>query len=139
MNAVSAPLRILVVEDHYDTLRTLSRYLRSRGHRVAEAEDVEGARIKLQEGTWDLLFCDKQLPDGDGWSLFAESSNRPVPFYVVAMSAGASHEEVARIASTTDVQYLKKPFILDDVESALKTCHKRAGTRILPHEGQVPG
>src|SRR5215472_9467470 len=39
----STPLRILLVEDHQDTRRTLSRLLTHFGHNVVTADNVEGA------------------------------------------------------------------------------------------------
>ena len=63
------PLRILLVDDHPDTLRVLALLLRRCGHEVRTADTLEGAvRIAL-DAPPEVLLTDLELPDGDGWEL----------------------------------------------------------------------
>lgn len=59
-------MRILVVEDHLDTLTCLSKLLELRGHDVASASTLTTARELCEHGKFDFVICDLGLPDGDG-------------------------------------------------------------------------
>src|SRR5215472_13770866 len=54
----SKPLRILLVEDHQDTRRTLSRLLTHFGHDVVTADNVEGAMARIGSNNIDVVLCD---------------------------------------------------------------------------------
>lgn len=113
-------LRILVVEDHADTLRALARYLRMHGHLVAEAGDMGSARVRLQESDHDLLICDKHLPDGDGWTLLSETGLSHCSIYAVAMSAGASKQDVKLATAAGYAEYLPKPFGVGQLDKVVR-------------------
>lgn len=106
----SRQLRILVVEDHADTLKALARYLRLHGHVVTEACDMGSARKQLLESEHDLLLCDKHLPDGDGWTLLSETDLSQRAIYAVAMSAGASNQDVKTATAAGYAEFMSKPF-----------------------------
>src|SRR5437870_1925073 len=55
----SKPLRILLVEDHQDTRRTLSRLLTHFGHNVVTADNVEGGIGIMSSDNIDVVLCDK--------------------------------------------------------------------------------
>ena len=63
------PLRLLLVEDHEDTLRVMVRLLRAYGYTVSSAASVQDA-VKLADSEkFDLLISDLGLPDGSGLDL----------------------------------------------------------------------
>lgn len=66
-----AGLRVLVVEDHADTLRMLTRLLRSAGHSVITASSVAAAvkAVESDPQPVDLVISDLGLPDGSGLEL----------------------------------------------------------------------
>lgn len=119
-NASEGQLRIMVVEDHTDTLKALSRYLRLRGHIVTEASDMGSARRQLQECEHDLLLCDKHLPDGDGWTLLEETDLRQGSIYAVAMSAGATKHDVKMATAAGYAEFIPKPFAVGQLDMVVK-------------------
>jgi len=72
-------LRILLVEDHVDTVVILARLLRKMGHDVVAAETVAGAldtaASEMAAGGIDLVISDMGLPDGSGLDLMRELSS----------------------------------------------------------------
>lgn len=63
-------IRVLVVEDHHGTARTMQALLNSLGFKnVQHAEDVPSAGDILQSGGVDLLLCDQNLGGLSGLSL----------------------------------------------------------------------
>jgi CheY-like chemotaxis protein len=65
--------RILLVEDHRDTLVVLAKILRMHGHEVATASTKAEALQRCQNEDFDILLGDIQLPDGSGLDLLREA------------------------------------------------------------------
>ena len=59
-------LKILVVEDHEDTLRVMTRLLEMGGHSVRTAANVQQALQAAANDIFDLIISDLGLPDGSG-------------------------------------------------------------------------
>jgi DNA-binding response OmpR family regulator len=62
-------LRILVVEDHCDTLQALSNLLTHFGHEISVADDAESARKIIRSKEFDVVLADIALPDGSGYDI----------------------------------------------------------------------
>ncbi|PYJ96150.1 MAG: hybrid sensor histidine kinase/response regulator, partial [Verrucomicrobia bacterium] len=72
-------MRILLVEDHEDTNRSLTRLLRRRGHYVQSASTVQSALDLSKKEEFDVLISDLGLPDGSGIDLMQTlNSGRPL-------------------------------------------------------------
>ena len=67
-------MRLLLVEDHEDTNRSLSRLLRKRGYEVRTAASVATALQEAADHPFDLLISDMGLPDGSGIDLMEQLS-----------------------------------------------------------------
>ena len=64
--------RVLLVDDHADTLRSMDRLLRVRGYQVCVASTVAAALEAAATHPFDLLISDVGLPDGSGMDLMRE-------------------------------------------------------------------
>ncbi|HEY8900476.1 MAG TPA: response regulator [Chthoniobacterales bacterium] len=111
--------RILLVEDHEDTLAYLRRYLESNGHAVTIARTAADARLAANVCLPDILLCDITLPDGDGCQLLADLAELR-PALCVAMSGHGMKAEVARCRDAGFHRHLTKPFLPDDLDAVLK-------------------
>ena len=121
-------MTILLVEDHQDTRETLQRLLKKRGHTVLGASDVKSA-LDLGRGTrYDLLMCDLQLPDGDGYQLLrALASERDI--IAVAMSGHCALSDLIRTKAAGFLTHLIKPYGIEDVQSALAMVQRELDSR----------
>ena len=63
-------VRLLLVEDHEDTNRSLTKMLRRRGYEVHPAYDIRSALDLAASTEFDVLVSDIGLPDGNGTDLF---------------------------------------------------------------------
>lgn len=106
----SKGLRLLVVEDHVDTLATLSRLLARRGFSVFTAASVADALKVAAETAFDVLVSDIGLPDGRGTELLEKLGEmigqRPPS---VAMSGFGMEEDIERCHSAGFSEHLTKP------------------------------
>ena len=66
---VSRRLKVLLVDDSPIARATESALVRALGHAVEEANDGEEAFQKLQQGQYDVLLTDVQMPRMDGFQL----------------------------------------------------------------------
>ena len=105
------PLRILLVEDHKDTLRSLKFLLTRLGHEVLSAENMtEALRISEAEN-FDLLLSDIGLPDGSGLELIRQiRQTREVN--AIAVSGYGMDEDIQRSQEAGFLEHLTKPISL---------------------------
>jgi PAS domain S-box-containing protein len=112
-------IRLLLVEDHPDTARTLARLLRKGGYTVTEAADVASALAAVEREEFDLVVSDLGLPDGDGYDLMrAVGERRSVPG--IAMSGYGMEEDIKRSREAGFSEHLVKPISYRDLVWAIR-------------------
>jgi two-component system, chemotaxis family, CheB/CheR fusion protein len=112
-------LKILLVEDHGDTARVLSRVLSAHGHTVERAGDVATALDLARKETFDVLLSDLGLPDGSGYDLMRQLllSSRCLPAIAISGYGMASDVQQSREAGFTE--HLTKPVSMDSLLAAV--------------------
>lgn len=122
--APSAPLprsavthcRILLVEDHPDTLRIMSRLLKGFGHTVFTASAVAEALEVAEREELDVVLSDIGLPDGSGLDIMRALKERGIKG--IALSGFGLEEDVQRSLDAGFSEHLTKPVnlhVLDDL------------------------
>ena len=112
------PLRILLVEDHRDTRRMLSRLLTHFGHEVLAADNVRSALGIIASGELDVLLCDIGLPDGSGYEIISQAK-RKQPIKSVALTGFGTEEDVRRSKDAGFDFHLVKPIDLHELQTVL--------------------
>ncbi|MFL6538197.1 MAG: hybrid sensor histidine kinase/response regulator [Chthoniobacterales bacterium] len=115
--------RLLLVEDHADTLKTFARILRHKGFEVQEATTVSEAITVSRPG--DLLLSDIALPDGDGRDLMRELGARGIPGIAISGFGSAKDREEYRRAGFSDS--LVKPIDIGELLTAIGRVTETAG------------
>lgn len=122
-NPETAPphgLRLLVVEDHPDTLGTLTRLLKRRGYIVRTAACIAESLEIAREYEFDLLISDIGLPDGRGTELLDQLSalhGRRPP--AIAMSGFGMDDDIARSLQAGFSEHLTKPLEFSALQQAI--------------------
>jgi len=111
-------LRILLVEDHRDTQRTLSRLLTHFGHEVLTASNKQRALELLGSGNIDVLLCDVGLPDGSGYEVVAHA-RRKRPIKAIAITGFGTEEDIRRSNEAGFDSHLVKPVDLHKLQTVL--------------------
>jgi PAS domain S-box-containing protein len=112
----SRPLRILLVEDHRDTRRTLSRLLTHFGHEVLAADNVRNALEIIASGELDVLLCDIGLPDGSGYEVISQAK-RKQSIKAVALTGFGTEEDIRRSKEAGFDFHLVKPIDLHELQT----------------------
>ncbi|HSN89448.1 MAG TPA: ATP-binding protein [Thermoanaerobaculia bacterium] len=124
-------LRILLVEDHADTADALADLLRTKGHTVTVTGGVAAALeaghrlMDAAEPGLDLVLSDLGLPDGTGYDVMRELSDR-YGLPGVALSGYGMEEDVRRSHEAGFCVHLTKPVTLLTLEEAIGRCQAAA-------------
>lgn len=120
-------IRLLIVEDHGDTVRVLARLLGRRGFTVRTAGSVAAAIDALREDgrNIDLILSDVGLPDGTGYELMQRASSF-CHAAGIAMSGFGLEEDIRRSREAGFAEHLVKPVDAAQIEEAI--------LRLLPGE-----
>ncbi|HEU0208421.1 MAG TPA: response regulator [Candidatus Udaeobacter sp.] len=111
-------LRILLVEDHSDTLEALSRLLNHFGHEISTADNARSALDMISSKEFDVVLCDIALPDGSGYDVVAEAK-RKAPVKAVALSGLAERDDIERGKKAGFDFHLAKPVDFHELRSVL--------------------
>jgi two-component system OmpR family response regulator len=118
-------MRVLVVEDEPELLRTVSQGLREQGYAVDEAEDGEEGLFRATSWEYDAIVLDLMLPKIDGWQLLQtvrKSKKTPV---LILTARDAINDRVRGLDSGAD-DYLVKPFEFAELFARLRALIRRA-------------
>ena len=111
--------RLLLVEDHEDTNRSLTQMLRRRGYEVLPAYDVRSALHLAASKEFDVLVSDIGLPDGTGTDLF-QALRAQRQFFGIALSGYGMEEDIRRSRDVGFLHHLVKPVDLNKLDSLIQ-------------------
>ena len=121
--------RILIVEDEESVRAFSARALKATGYEVFEAASGEEA-LEVLDGIndkIDLLISDVVMPEMDGPTLLTHVRQR-LPDLKVIFVSGYAEESVRKdIADDRSVEFLAKPYSLDQINSKVKEVLSAAG------------
>jgi HAMP domain-containing protein/signal transduction histidine kinase len=119
-------MRILLVEDHEDTNRSLTSLLRRRGYHVQSALNVRSALDISANEQFDVLISDLALPDGTGIDVMQKlSSNQPL--VAIALTGFGMEEDIRKSKAAGFQHHLVKPIDLNKLDSLIQQ-----STAVLP-------
>lgn len=134
--SASAPLRVLLVEDHADLAAAMGEFLRSEGLDVqtalsgSEALDVAAA-FKPQ-----LILCDLNLPDMNGLDVVrALRSNAATAWTCIAILSAVSGVELGRHRDAEALMVdavISKPIGLEALQRLVDATRRRISERNNP-------
>jgi DNA-binding NtrC family response regulator len=112
--------KIIVLEDDAIVRANLENFLRRQRFDVASAPTLAAARAFLNKDTFDLIFMDLRLPDGEGIELLKQLQSRPQKPLAVVMTGFGSVESAVECMKNGAFDYLIKPFSTDQIEFTLR-------------------
>lgn len=115
-------LLVLAVDDDDDNLYLLSYTLELLNCEFIGETDGQTALATAKERQPDLILTDIMLPDISGIDLMAQLKQdirtRHIP--VIAVTGLALVEDRAELLSKGFVDYLSKPYVIDELEAMIK-------------------
>ena len=111
-------LRILLVEDHGETLQIFARLLRHFGHEISTADCAQGALQLLESKEFDLVLTDIELPDGGGYNVVSQAK-RQQPVKAIALAGFSTDEDIRRSKEAGFDFHLTKPVDFFELRTVL--------------------
>jgi HAMP domain-containing protein/signal transduction histidine kinase len=113
-SAKRQPMRILLVEDHEDTNRSLTNLLRRRGYHVQSALSFQSALDLSANEQFDVLISDLGLPDGSGIDLIQKLASKPP--LGIALTGFGMEQDIRRSREVGFQHHLVKPIDLNKLD-----------------------
>lgn len=118
-------MRILVVEDEPDLLRTIARTLREEGYAVDTATNGTDGLDKAETGEYDLVVLDVLLPKLNGWDLLQALRRKKKTPVLMLTARDALPDRVRGLNGGAD-DYLTKPFEFDELLARINAVIRRS-------------
>jgi len=112
-------LRILLVEDHADTRKTLERYLTSVKNDVTSAATAREALALAEGQTFDLVVSDLGLPDEGGGLAMMRQLRAVHGLRGIAVSGYGMADDVIQSRGAGFIHHLTKPINLEQLKSLI--------------------
>src|SRR6267378_668925 len=108
---VTPEMRILLVEDHLESRRTLQRLIERRGHEVVGVGSAEEAEVELAKQSFLFLILDWMLPGKSGIELCRELRAAPNgdELFILLVTARDDTQDLEQALEAGANDYLIKP------------------------------
>ena len=116
----AAPVRVLLVDDHEDTNRSLVLLLGRRGYKVRSATSLQDAQTLARDEAFDVLVCDMSLPDGNGLELLARLRDSPPTYGGIVLSGYNDDEDLERSQAAGYKAHLAKPVDVSKLDATIR-------------------
>lgn len=127
-------IRVLVVDDEPNMLRTVETILRSEGYEVLLAATGRTALETLEREPVQVVLTDARMPSPDGFALLEQIRRRYPRVAVVMMTAYATPKLAVQAIKAGAADYLPKPF---DPEELLHVLGTVVRDRLLEEENRL--
>jgi len=111
---------ILVVDDEPSVTNLLSDYLVEEGYNCVKTFTGEDALAKLPMTHADLVLLDLRLPGISGMEVLRQVASMCAAPSVIVLTAVADAQSVVESMKTGAVDYIVKPFKLEEVNDSIK-------------------
>lgn len=127
--------RILVAEDEAIARENLAHILRREGHEVVTAENGTIALQLLEQGEFDLVLTDLNMPDTGGIEILEYCLQTHPDIEVMVITGYATVDSAVEAMKKGAFFYLPKPYNIDElrilVRKALERYHLRQELSLL--------
>jgi len=112
--------KLLIIDDEPKLRQSLKILFEGEGYDVALAEcGADGERV-FRDGRFDLVLTDLMMPDVDGLEVMKRLSAIDSEIPVIMMTAYGTVETAVESMKLGAIDYLLKPFTLDEISIKVK-------------------
>ena len=121
-------MRILIVEDEPDLLRSIAQALREEGYAVDTAADGEEGFFKADSADYDAIVLDVMLPKLDGWEILKRLRKTKKTPVLMLTARDQTRDRVKGLDTGAD-DYVVKPFDLPELFARLRALIRRSANK----------
>lgn len=119
-------LQALIVDDERDICELIEMALMGQNIRCDSAYSVRSAIRHLKAKTYDLMFCDIRLPDGDGLDLLAYVQKHFPQTPICMITAHGNMDMAVRALRLGAFDFINKPFDIKQLRKVCRTALKQS-------------
>ena len=128
------PMSILLAEDNLVNQKVATRLFKKLGYKIDVANNGLEVIKSLEEGAYDLIFMDIQMPEMDGLEATRQviakwGEERP---RIIALTANAMREDREKCYEAGMDDYLTKPFKPVELEDAIAKTYEKKSSEDAP-------
>jgi two-component system KDP operon response regulator KdpE len=131
---MTAPLRVLVVDDEPAIRRFLKTSLMAQGYEVSEAQDGKAAFEQMRRGMPDMVVLDLGLPDSDGFDIIKHVRDQGSAAPIIVLSSRTDEAGKVRALDLGADDYVTKPFGVEELLARLRAALRHR----LQQQGERP-
>lgn len=132
-----ARLRVLVVDDMEEVLRSLARFLEAFGYDVVCASNGEQALTCFTQTPFDIVLSDIKMPRLDGLQLLREIRHLDKRVPLILMTGEPAVSTAVQALELGAYHYLTKPVDIASLETALQKAGRFRQQRIDEAENRI--
>lgn len=118
-------MKILIIEDEFELLKSIESFLLSENYVVEKAIDYKSGIEKVLIYNYDCILLDITLPGGSGLKILKEMKKEGVKANIIIISAKDSlDDKIAGLDLGAD-DYLTKPFHMAELHARIKAVLRR--------------
>lgn len=105
---------ILIIDDDFEIVQSLTHALQARGYEVNHAHDGNAGLAIIETKFPDLVILDIMMPKRSGFLVLErirQSFQEPCPVIIITANEGQRHQQYAEMLGVSE--YLHKPFTID--------------------------
>ncbi len=120
MRDLSAPAKLLIVDDELSVRDSLSKWFQEEGYEVGTAENANDALTRLADQRWDAALVDIKMRGTDGIELQRRMHEIDADLMVIIMTGYASVETAVAALKNGAYDYVTKPLDPDEIAHLVK-------------------
>lgn len=116
---MSQTLRILVIDDHQDSLDSVSEALALNGYQTSKYLDPRVAVEAFYHDNFDVIITDLKMPEMNGLEVLQAMKSRKPEVYVIIMTGYADIENAIEALNHKADAFFRKPVDLENLINRL--------------------
>src|SRR5829696_923044 len=121
---------VLIVDDDRELVEGLRMMLERQGYKVIQAHDGHQGKQQVYNQRPDLVILDMMMPRMGGYPVLEHFRDKPEapPIIMITANEGSRHKAYAEYLGV--VEYLRKPFAMEQLMAAVEKGLSRAAGEV---------
>ncbi len=128
-------VKIIVVDDEPNVLESFKMILSIKDYEVFPFPDGPSALKTIEKGKYDIAFVDLRLPEMDGIEVLKKIKELDQTIEVIIVTAYATEASHANAITYGALEYLRKPFLMEEIYELVERGLRRRRERSMKKEG----